>query len=87
MKINAILFDHDGTLVDSEFAHFEMWRDILRKYGIELSHQKYNGQDHKNRPVRLVKNLIRPCTTSNPTIAADGKEFAIIKKMFIILSA
>ncbi len=41
MNIKAVLFDHDGTIVDSEFAHFEMWRDILLRYGIEISYQEY----------------------------------------------
>jgi HAD superfamily hydrolase (TIGR01509 family) len=41
MKIKAILFDHDGTLVDSEMAHFEMWRSILKTYSVELSHDEY----------------------------------------------
>ncbi len=44
MKIKAILFDHDGTLVDSEQAHFEMWRDVLHKYKVELSHEEYTSQ-------------------------------------------
>lgn len=41
MKIRAILFDHDGTLVDSEMAHFEMWRNILKGFSVELSHEEY----------------------------------------------
>ena len=37
----AILFDFDGTLVDSEPVHFACWRDILQPYGIELDWQTY----------------------------------------------
>ncbi len=44
MTVKAILFDHDGTIVDSEQAHFEMWRDVLREYGVELSHEEYTNQ-------------------------------------------
>lgn len=44
MTIKAILFDHDGTIVDSEQAHFEMWRDVLREYGVVLSHEEYTNQ-------------------------------------------
>lgn len=42
--IKAILFDHDGTIVDSEQAHYEMWRDVLRSYNIDLSHEEYKSQ-------------------------------------------
>lgn len=41
MPIKAILFDHDGTLVDSEPTHFELWKQILTRYGVDLSEQHY----------------------------------------------
>lgn len=41
MPIKAILFDHDGTLVDSEPAHFEIWKTVLARYGTPLSEQQY----------------------------------------------
>ncbi|MGL6162598.1 HAD family hydrolase [Microbulbifer sp.] len=44
MSIKAILFDHDGTLVDSEPAHFRIWRKVLSGYGVDLSEQQY--RDH-----------------------------------------
>jgi len=44
MNIKAVLFDHDGTIADSEFAHFEMWREVLNKYKVILSHEEYTSQ-------------------------------------------
>ena len=44
MPIKAVLFDHDGTLVDSEPMHFQMWQDVLATYGVTLSEQLY--KDH-----------------------------------------
>ncbi|MEM9482067.1 MAG: HAD family hydrolase [Cyanobacteria bacterium P01_F01_bin.116] len=38
MEIKAILFDHDGTLVDSEMAHYAMWKDILYGHNVNLSY-------------------------------------------------
>ncbi|NMH60367.1 HAD family hydrolase [Alteromonas ponticola] len=38
----AVLFDHDGTLVDSEETHFTLWADILRQHGVTLSRQFYS---------------------------------------------
>lgn len=40
-RIKAILFDHDGTLVDSEFVHFQMWATILKNYGVRLTEEDY----------------------------------------------
>ena len=39
--IKAILFDHDGTLVDSEYSHYEMWASILIPHGIILTSEEY----------------------------------------------
>jgi len=44
LSLKAIIFDHDGTLVDSEGIHFGLWRSILADYGIDFSQQTY--RDH-----------------------------------------
>lgn len=38
----AILFDHDGTLIDSETSHYELWHRLLQGHGVELSRAFYN---------------------------------------------
>ncbi|WP_409526318.1 HAD family hydrolase [Nitrincola sp. MINF-07-Sa-05] len=43
VKLRAILFDHDGTLVNSEPIHYEMWVQVLRTYGLSLSEQQYKA--------------------------------------------
>lgn len=41
MPIKAILFDHDGTLVDSEPTHWRLWQEVLRTHGAVLTEQHY----------------------------------------------
>ncbi|MGP4845818.1 HAD family hydrolase [Marinobacter sp. 1Y8] len=41
MPIQAVLFDHDGTLVDSEQVHLKLWNAVLGEYGLQLSDQQY----------------------------------------------
>ncbi len=41
MKYDAILFDFDGTLVDSEPIHYECWQDVLTPFGIKLTWDEY----------------------------------------------
>lgn len=41
MPYEAILFDFDGVLVDSEPVHFECWQEILRDYGLTLDWKTY----------------------------------------------
>ena len=35
MRDRAVIFDVDGTLVDSNDAHARAWQDVLKEYGIE----------------------------------------------------
>lgn len=37
----AVLWDLDGTLVDSGDYHWRAWRDIMRAEGVELSYQQF----------------------------------------------
>jgi beta-phosphoglucomutase len=41
MSPKAVLWDLDGTLVDSEEYHWLSWRDAMRAEGIELSYEKF----------------------------------------------
>ena len=59
--IKAILFDHDGTLVDSERAHFDMWRIVLNDYGKILTFdeysQRYSGIPTKSNAVCIISDF------------------------------
>jgi beta-phosphoglucomutase len=37
----AIIFDFDGTLLDTETFHFHIWNEILANYGIVVSYDEY----------------------------------------------
>lgn len=41
MNYDAILFDFDGTLVDSEPIHYECWLEILAPFGVSLTWEEY----------------------------------------------
>ncbi len=47
-KIKAIIFDMDGTLVDSIPFHREVWISFLKKHGIILAPEDFLKQDHGN---------------------------------------
>lgn len=40
--IHAVIFDHDGTLVDSEPVHLFYWREVLKPHRAELSAEDYS---------------------------------------------
>ncbi len=39
--IRAIIFDCDGTLVDSEPMHYAAWKETLKRHGYELTWEEY----------------------------------------------
>ncbi len=41
MRYEAILFDFDGVLVDSEPVHFACWREILQGFDMHLDWETY----------------------------------------------
>ena len=41
-QYEAVLFDFDGVVVDSEPVHYECWREILTPFGIELDWNTYS---------------------------------------------
>ena len=41
MTLKAVLWDLDGTLVDSEEFHWLSWRDTIRPEGVELTYEQF----------------------------------------------
>ncbi len=41
---DAILFDFDGVLLDSEPVHFECWKRMLQPFGIRFDWETYTKQ-------------------------------------------
>lgn len=40
-RYDALLFDFDGVLVDSEPVHFQCWREVLAPFGVDLDWDTY----------------------------------------------
>jgi beta-phosphoglucomutase len=63
-KIKAILFDCDGTIVDSENGHYCAWKYALQKQGSDLTEEKYYsyvGSSSETIAELLSKTLGRNC--------------------------
>lgn len=58
MTLQAILFDMDGTLVDSESVHFNCWNDILTEYGIRYEEDEFCQRFSGKATVEAAKEVV-----------------------------
>lgn len=56
--IKCILFDFDGTLIDSEHFHFNSWNIILKDYGHQMTYDYYNEHCAGVPATQNVKDVI-----------------------------
>lgn len=64
----AILFDFDGVLVDSEPVHFECWREVLTPFGLKLEWDVYRREGIGVSDRHLMKIL---CGQANPPLDVE----------------
>lgn len=61
MVLKAVLFDHDGTLVDSEGVHYQMWLEVLQPYNVSISAEQYmqiySGMPTLDNAIDLVERF------------------------------
>jgi HAD superfamily hydrolase (TIGR01509 family) len=56
--LKALLFDLDGTLANTDPIHFQVWRDLLREYGLEIDPDFYRANFSGRRNQEIVKDLL-----------------------------
>ncbi|KEA62233.1 Beta-phosphoglucomutase [Marinobacterium lacunae] len=83
MSLHAILFDHDGTLVDSEATHMRLWQEVVAPYGVVISEETYWQQmlgvpmeQNAADIVRLYSLDADPATLVNAKLAANDRFLA-----------
>ena len=81
-RVEAVLFDFDGVLVDSEPIHFAAWQDALRPLGVEISAedflQRFIGLEDREavRIVAEAQTPPRPIEELWPAFDAKQRIFA-----------
>jgi len=84
MKDYALIFDHDGTLVDSETLHYACWRQTLSEYDVDVSVDEYI-QHHNGIPTN--QNALVFIETYGLSIDVDSlanRKRALFAEKFLI---
>ena len=68
-KYEAVLFDFDGVLIDSEPVHFQCWRDILAPYGFDLDWKTYVDNCVGISDRTMLENF---CRAAGPRLQLDA---------------
>jgi HAD superfamily hydrolase (TIGR01509 family) len=64
--LKALLFDLDGTVIDSEFFHYECWNEILKESNVELTYDDWL-KNYAGVPLPTnAKNLIEKYHIQTP---------------------
>jgi HAD superfamily hydrolase (TIGR01549 family) len=58
-NIEALIFDVDGTLVDTNAAHVEVWRVVLATIGLDVPYERLQGQVGQGGD-RLLDSILGP---------------------------
>lgn len=65
-NLKALLFDLDGTLIDSEFFHFECWNEIVEESGSKLTYDDWL-KNYAGVPLPTnAKNLVEKYNIQTP---------------------
>jgi HAD superfamily hydrolase (TIGR01509 family) len=56
--MQALLFDLDGTLADTDPIHFQTWRDLLLNYDLEIDLDFYQAKFSGRRNQEIVRELL-----------------------------
>jgi len=59
--IKSVLFDMDGVITDTDILHFEVWKSIMKEFGIDLTEELYlsnfQSRSHKDAIVSMLGDL------------------------------
>jgi beta-phosphoglucomutase-like phosphatase (HAD superfamily) len=67
-RFDAILFDFDGVLADTEPLHFECWQTILTPHGIRLDWETYNSVGRGVTDHEMIRSF---CRLADPPASFD----------------
>ena len=70
----AILFDLDGTLVNTDPLHYKAWQEILRDYGVEIDEAFYNKRISGRLNPVIIQDILPQLSSAENQQFAEEKE-------------
>ena len=74
MTIEAILFDLDGTIVNTDHLHYQVWQDMLKNYGMEMDKTFYRHRISGKQNSAIVADILPQLSETAGEKLAEEKE-------------
>jgi HAD superfamily hydrolase (TIGR01509 family) len=84
--LTALLFDLDGTMVDSDPIHFQTWQAVLREYDIEIDHEFYRTRFSGRLNIQIIQDLLPQLSLEEGEELGDRKEAEFRKRAETLLT-
>ncbi|GAB4380858.1 MAG: HAD-IA family hydrolase [Elainellaceae cyanobacterium] len=72
--LKALLFDLDGTIADTDPIHFQIWRDVLSEYGLNIDPTFYRAHFSGRLNEEIVKDLLPHLSVEEGEALSGRKE-------------
>ncbi|NJK40049.1 MAG: HAD family phosphatase [Oscillatoriales cyanobacterium RM2_1_1] len=72
--LKAILFDLDGTLVNTDPLHFQVWQDMLKEYQIDIDQSAYQARVSGRQNPQIIADLLPQLSEAEIAQFAEEKE-------------
>ena len=72
--LQAILFDLDGTLADTDSIHFAVWQDILVRFELDIDRAFYRQRISGRTNSKIIKDIIPQLSLEDAWKLATEKE-------------
>ncbi len=72
--LQALLFDLDGTLTNTDEIHFKVWQEELQPYGLSLDREFYNQHFSGRLNQAIVAELLPHLSAAAAAALSDRKE-------------
>ena len=71
--LEAILFDLDGTLVNTDPIHYKAWQEILRNYGLEIDETFYKTRISGRLNPVIIQDILPQLSIAEGEQLAEDK--------------
>ena len=71
---DAILFDLDGTLTNTDDLHFEVWQALVREYGLEIDQAFYDRHVSGRLNKDIIPDILPQLSAEAALALSDRKE-------------